>query len=208
MTEVKVCGLTREEDVVAACALGAAFIGFNFSDLSPRRVTPERARRLAAASTPGVRRVGVFVLESYPAIREAIGAAALDLVQLHRPLSEEDLECVPRPVLAVAHVGRQAEIPPAPLLDRCAGILFDTSVSGVPGGTGVSFDWSLLEGRRWPVPLFVSGGLRSENVGESIRRARPNVVDVASGIESAPGAKDRRRMRRFFEAVRRADEAE
>ncbi|HEY3172584.1 MAG TPA: N-(5'-phosphoribosyl)anthranilate isomerase [Thermoanaerobaculia bacterium] len=207
MTEVKVCGLTREEDVLAACALGAAYVGFNFSDLSTRRVTPEIARRLAAAATRGVRRVGVFVGESYPAIAEAIAAASLDLVQIHRPLCEEDLECVPRPVLAVAHAGREGEIPPGPLLDRCAGILFDTSVSGVPGGTGVPFDWSVLEGRRWPVPLFVSGGLRSENVGESIRRTRPDVVDVASGIESAPGAKDRGRMLRFFEAVRRADEA-
>lgn len=206
MTDVKVCGLTREEDVLAACALGAAYVGFNFSDLSPRRVTPERARRLAAGVPAGVRRVGVFVAESYPAIREAIAAASLDLVQLHRPLSEEDLERVPRPVLAVAHAGREGEIPPGALLDRCAGILFDTSVAGVPGGTGVSFDWSLLEGRRWPVPFFVSGGLRPENVGESIRRTRPDAVDVGSGVESAPGAKDRGRMRRFFEAVRRADE--
>jgi len=206
VTDVKVCGLTREEDVLAACALGAAYVGFNFSDLSPRQVTPEKARRLAASVRRGVRRVGVFVGESYPAIREAIAAASLDLVQLHRLLSEEDLERVPRPVLAVAHAGREEEIPPGAVLDRCAGILFDTSVAGVTGGTGVPFDWTLLEGRRWPVPLFVSGGLRPENVGESIRRTRPDVVDVASGVESAPGVKDRGRMLRFFEAVRRADE--
>jgi phosphoribosylanthranilate isomerase len=206
VTDVKVCGLTREEDVQAACALGAAYVGFNFSDLSPRRVTPEKARRLAASVPRGVRRVGVFVGESYPAIGEAIAAASLDLVQLHRPISEEDLECVPRPVLAVAHAGREGEIPPGAVLDRCAGILFDTSVAGMPGGTGVPFDWTLLEGRRWPVPFFVSGGLSPDNVGESIRRTRPDAVDVASGIESAPGIKDRGRMRRFFEAVRRADE--
>jgi phosphoribosylanthranilate isomerase len=206
VTEVKVCGLTREEDVQAACSLGASYVGFNFSDLSPRRVTPEKARRLAAFVPRGVRRVGVFVGESYPAIREAIAAASLDLVQLHRPLSEEDLERVPRPVLAVAHAGRDGEIPPGAVLDRCAGILFDTSVAAVPGGTGIPFDWTLLEGRRWPVPFFVSGGLRPENVGESIRRTRPDVVDVASGIESAPGVKDPGRMFLFFEAVRRADE--
>jgi phosphoribosylanthranilate isomerase len=206
VTDVKVCGLTREEDVLAACELGAAYVGFNFSDLSPRQVTPEKARRLAASVPRGVRRVGVFVGESYPAIREAIAAASLDLVQLHRLLSEEDLERVPCPVLAVAHAGREGEIPPSAVLDHCAGILFDTSVAGVTGGTGVPFDWTLLEGRRWPVPLFVSGGLRPENVGESIRRSRPDVVDVASGIESAPGVKDRGRMFRFFEAVRRADE--
>ena len=207
MTDVKVCGLTLEGDVEAACALGAAYVGFNFSALSARRVTLQRARRLVSSVPEPVRRVGVFVEESYSEIGEAIEAASLDLIQLHRTLRAEDLRNIPRPVLAVAHAGREEEIPPGALLDRCAGILFDTSVPGVAGGTGVSFDWSLVEGRRWPVPLFVSGGLRPENVAESIRRTRPDAVDVASGVESAPGVKDRERMRRFFEAVREADGA-
>ena len=207
MTDVKICDLTREEDVESACALGAAYVGFNFSRLSPRRVTPERARLLTASVPAGVRRVGVFVGEGYPEIGEAADAASLDVVQLHRPLSAEDLERVSLPLLAVAHAGRDSEIPADAVLDRCAGILFDASVAGVPGGTGVPFDWSLLEGRRWPVPLFVSGGLSPDNVGESIRRTRPDAVDVASGVESAAGVKDHGRLSRFFEAVRRADEA-
>ncbi len=205
MTDVKVCGLTREEDVEAACALGAAYVGFNFSALSPRRVTPEAARRLASVAPAGVRRVGVFVEETYRQIEEAITGASLDLVQIHRTLRAQDLERIPLPVLAVAHAGREEEIPPGVLLERCAGILFDTAAAGAPGGTGVPFDWSLLEGRTWPVPLFVSGGLRPENVGESIRRTRPSAVDVASGVESSPGIKDRESLLRFFEAVREAD---
>lgn len=208
MTEVKICGLTRESDVEAACELGAAYVGFNFSAPSPRRVTPGWARDLAASVTGRVRRVGVFVEEGYSEIEDAISAASLDLVQLHRTLRAEDLQRIPRPVLAVAHAGREEEIPPGTLLDRCAGILFDTEVAGVAGGSGVPFDWFLVEGRRWPVPLFVSGGLSPENVGESIRRTRPSAVDVASGVESAPGVKDRDRMRRFFDAVRRADDSE
>jgi phosphoribosylanthranilate isomerase len=205
VTDVKVCGLTREEDVEAACALGAAYVGFNFSSRSPRRVAVEAARRLAGGVRLGVRRVGVFVGEGYAEIGEAIEAASLDLVQLHRALSGEDLDRIPRPVLAVAHAGRDGEVPPATLLARCAGILFDTSVDGRSGGTGVPFDWRLLDGRRWPVSLFVAGGLSPENVGESIRRTRPAAVDVASGIESSPGVKDPARMRRFFDAVREAD---
>jgi phosphoribosylanthranilate isomerase len=205
VTEVKICGLTRESDVEAACNLGAAYVGFNFSAPSPRRVTPDRARDLAAAVSGAVRRVGVFVEEGYAEIEHAISAASLDLVQLHRTLRAEDLRRIPRPVLAVAHAGREEEIPPGTLLDRCAGILFDTDVAGLAGGTGVPFDWHLVEGRTWPVPLFVSGGLRPENVGESIRRTRPSAVDVASGVESSPGVKDTDRMRRFFDAVRRAD---
>ena len=150
----------------------------------------------------------MFVGESYSEIGEAISAANLDVVQLHRTLRAEDLVRIPRPVLAVAHAGREEEIPPGTLLDRCAGILFDSDVAGVSGGSGIPFDWYLVEGRTWPVPLFVSGGLRPENVGESIRRTRPSAVDVASGVESSPGVKDGDRMRQFFEAVREADAAE
>ena len=196
MTEVKICGLTRESDVVSACNLGAAYVGFNFSARSPRRIAPARAQELAEAVSGPVRRVGVFVDEGYAEIEDAIGAASLDLVQ------------IPRPVLAVAHAGREEEVPPGTLLDRCAGILFDTDVSGLAGGTGVPFDWDLIEGRTWPVPLFLSGGLRPENVAESIRRTRPSAVDVASGVESSPGVKDPDRLRRFFDAVREADAEE
>jgi phosphoribosylanthranilate isomerase len=207
VTDVKICGLTREADVEAACELGAAYVGFNFVSSSPRRVDLARGRRLAAEVPPGVRRVGVFVGESFEEIAAAIGAGSLDLVQLHRTLSAEDLERIPVGILAVAHADRDDSIPPAALLERCAAILFDTGAAGTPGGSGVAFDWSLLEGRGWPVPLFVAGGLRPENVGESIRLTKPSAVDVASGVETSPGVKDHDRMRRFFQAVRDADAA-
>jgi len=206
VTEVKVCGLTRPQDVEQACALGASFVGLNFSVVSPRRVTLETARRLAAASAPGVRRVGVFVGESYEEILAAIEAARLDLVQLHRPLREEDLEKVPRPIIAVARIANTAaQLPAPPFVEKCHALLLDTDRPGSAGGTGERFDWRLLEGRTWPVPVFLAGGLTPENVGEGIRRARPAAVDVASGVESAPGIKDPERMRDFFEAVRQAD---
>lgn len=204
MTDVKICGLTREEDVAAACDLGAAYVGFNFSALSPRRVAPEQARRLARAAS-GARRVGVFVDESYREIEEAVAEASLDLVQVHRRLTAEDLRRLNVPVLAVAHAGRSDEVPPLELLERCAGILLDSSSTAGAGGTGVTFDWAILEGRTWPVPLFLAGGLRPENVIESIARARPAAVDVASGVEASPGVKDRAKLQRFFAAVREAD---
>lgn len=203
MTAVKVCGLTREEDVDTACALGAAYVGFNFSALSPRRVRPAVARRLAAVAR-GALRVGVFVDESYRDIDEAVAEASLDLVQIHRRLTAEDLRHVGVSVLAVAHAGRDDEIPPGELLERCAGILFDSSAPGA-GGTGIPFDWTLLEGRTWPVPLFVAGGLHPGNVGDSIAKTRAAAVDVATGVESSPGVKDRSKMERFFAAVREAD---
>lgn len=204
MTDVKICGLTREEDVRAACDLGAAYVGFNFSALSPRRVAPARARGLAAAVS-GARRVGVFVDETYREIEEAVEEASLDLVQVHRRLTAEDLKRVKVPVLAVAHAGRSDEVPPLELLGRCAGILLDSSSAAGAGGTGVAFDWGMLDGRTWPVPLFLAGGLRPENVEESIARTRPAAVDVASGVEVSPGVKDRAKLESFFAAVREAD---
>ncbi len=129
-------------------------------------------------------------------------------MQLHRPLLPDDVRRVPRPIIAVARVGRVGEpLPPPELLAGCRALLLDSAVAGRPGGTGVAFDWSVLEGLRFPIPFFLAGGLCAENVGEAVARVRPTAVDVASGVESAPGVKDRDRMARFFEAVRRSDAA-
>ncbi|HYR46184.1 MAG TPA: phosphoribosylanthranilate isomerase, partial [Thermoanaerobaculia bacterium] len=172
--------------------------------VSPRRVTVEAARTLVARVPSGVARVGVFVDETSEQIREAIEAASLDLIQIHRALREKDLR-LPRPVIAVARV--EDDAPPAPdgLLPRCRALLFDAAAGDLAGGTGRPFDWSALDGKRWPVPVILAGGLTAENVGAGIARVRPAAVDVASGVESAPGVKDPRKLRRFFEAVRMAD---
>jgi phosphoribosylanthranilate isomerase len=205
MTQVKICGLTRPQDVESACALGASFVGFNFAAVSPRRVSVERARDLARATSPGVARVGVFVRESRKEIEDAIDAAQLDCVQIHRRLAAEDLEWMRRPVIAVQRVSsRGIEASPARLLEKCRAVLLDTSAER-PGGTGIPFDWDLLAGQEWPVPLILAGGLNAGNVGAAIARVRPSAVDVASGVESGPGIKDERRMKEFFEAVRMAD---
>jgi phosphoribosylanthranilate isomerase len=204
MTEVKICGLTRPRDVELARALGAAYLGFNFAEVSPRRVSPPQARDLASAARGAVK-VGVFMEETRAQILEAIDAAGLDLLQIHRPLREEDLE-LPRPVLAVARVrNRSVVVPEERLLARCRFVLFDAVLPGRPGGTGTTLDWSALSGKRWPVPWMLAGGLDPENVAAAIARARPDAVDVASGVESSPGVKDEDLMRRFFEAVRSAD---
>jgi phosphoribosylanthranilate isomerase len=206
MTEIKICGLTRPRDVDLACVLGAAYVGFNFSALSPRRVTLDTARALARATRSGVARVGVFVHESAEEIGAAVEAAGLDLVQIHRPLSAQDLHRSPLPVIAVVGVssnGTDAALPE--LLARCRSVLCDTAWQGRSGGTGTVFDWSLLVGKTWPVPLILAGGLDPDNVAEAIARVHPSAVDVASGVESFPGIKDQNKMRLFFEAVREAD---
>ncbi|HXM79374.1 MAG TPA: phosphoribosylanthranilate isomerase [Thermoanaerobaculia bacterium] len=205
MTEVKVCGLTRPEDVALACALGARYVGFNFAAVSPRRISIEQARELAEAVAPGVARVGVFVGESRGEILRAVEAASLDFIQLHRPFAARDLDAAPRPVLAVSHVGTRVSAAPDSLLARCHAVLFDTATPERAGGSGRSFDWGLVAERTWPVPVFLAGGLVPENVGEAIARGRPAAVDVASGAESSPGIKDPSRLRKFFRAVKEAD---
>jgi phosphoribosylanthranilate isomerase len=204
MTAVKICGLTREEDVAAACALGASILGFNFVAASPRRITVERAREIAAAASPGAPRAGVFSTASRRDVTIAVRAVSLQIVQLHRPVGGEDLEELDADVVpAVALEAGRDGLPDPAVLARCRAVLWDSSA-----GRGRRQDWTALERLgRLPVPTFVAGGLDPDNVGEVIRRLRPDGVDVASGVESAPGVKDRRKLERFFEAVRQADRA-
>jgi phosphoribosylanthranilate isomerase len=201
MTAVKICGLTRAEDVAAACELGAAYAGFNFAAESPRRVTPDAARELARACAPGVLKVGVFVGEDAVTIARAVEAAGLDLVQLHRRLTEEDVAASPVPIIAVARPsGTRFDVPRGEILVRCHAVLYDPSE-----GAGTRIDPARVEEASWPVPVLVAGGLTPETVGAVIRSLRPAGVDVASGVESAPGVKDRGKLSRFFAAVREAD---
>jgi phosphoribosylanthranilate isomerase len=205
MTDVKICGLMREEDVGLACELGASYLGFNFAADSPRRLTPARAAELARAAAPRVLRVGVFVGEGPAEMLEAIAAVGLDLVQIHRGLRSGDLD-LPVSVVAVGRVSSGGVDAPLPeLLRRCRAFLLDTASPGRAGGSGSCFDWSLLHGRVWPVPLILAGGLNPGNVRSAIARVRPAAVDVASGVESSPGIKDGALLREFFAEVRRAD---
>ena len=205
MTDVKICGLTRPEDVELSCALGAAYVGFVFASGSPRRVTLDAARELAGVTAPGVLRVGVFVDEGPSAVAEAIDAGRLDLLQIHRSLRSEDVASPGRPLIAVARVrGGVAEAPDDRLLASCRALLFDTADGG-RSGSRLTFDWSILEKRAWPVPVILAGGLNGSNVFDAVSGVRPAGVDVSSGVEQAPGVKDRPKLRHFFEEVRRAD---
>ena len=202
MTSVKICGLTRSEDVALACELGAEILGFNFVASSPRRLTVEQAREISSEVPVGVLRAGVFATEPREEVDRAVLDVALRITQLHRPIRDEDLDGVDVVPAVLLEAGR-AGLPPAPILARCRAVLWDSSA-----GRGRTPDWAALERvGPLPVPVFVAGGLDPENVGEVIRRLRPDGVDVASGVESAPGIKDRSKLERFFEAVRRADRA-
>lgn len=204
---VKICGLTRLEDARLAAALGADALGFVFAP-SKRQVTSEAVAAITASLPPWVSRVGVFGPEE----RESAGAIAkacrLDTLQLHGEPDPAFLERLRWRFTLVQAIGvgeddlagLQAQVTAiAPFVD---GLLLDTARPGQLGGTGQVFDWEILARLRCPVPVMVAGGLRPENVGELVSRAQVWGVDVASGVEAAPGVKDAARLRAFFSALR------
>jgi phosphoribosylanthranilate isomerase len=206
MTKIKICGLTREEDVVRAAELGADFLGFIFVPSSPRFVEPERAAALAV----GVRErmgerapkvVGVFQDHGPDYIREIASVVGLDLAQLHGNESDEDLGMLGLPAVKALRVGDT--LPDTHSVPSAAWLLFDTYDERRTGGTGRCFDWSLLAMYERTQPFFLSGGLTPDNVVAGIALVRPDAIDLSSGVESGPGVKDHAKMEKLFERVRR-----
>lgn len=201
---VKICGLTRLRDAEAAAALGAWAVGMVFQRESPRYCEIAEAERIGAALHRRAEIAGVFVNAHLDVIADVSERVGLTLVQLQGDegpafAGEVARRTGARTIKAAAVQG------PATLQDLARFHtdfhLLDGHASGLRGGTGSSFDWSIVRTRRSSVPLIVSGGLRSENVGEAIAATHPFAVDVASGVEASPGVKDHARMRAFFEAA-------
>lgn len=205
MTRIKVCGITREQDVQAAVYAGADAIGLVFYDKSPRAVSVQRAVQLAAELPPFVTLVGLFVDADETFVREVLTAVPLDVLQFHGDESPEACACYGRPWLKAIRVR------PGVDLIQCAaryagaqGLLLDAHVQGIPGGTGATFDWSLIpEGLS--LPVILSGGLHKENVADAIAQVRPYAVDVSSGVEAEKGIKDAARIAAFVNEVNRID---
>lgn len=197
---IKVCGITREEDALVAEAAGADAIGLIFAERSVRRVDPARARALSDVLSPFVTRVGVFLDASEAEVRTAVDAARLTAVQLHGEVDDDVAARLRADGLQVIRAVRfESGLAP----DAFAGRPFDAVLlDGVRPGSGTAFDWAAASAwRGWP-RLILAGGLRPESVAEGIRALRPYAVDVASGVERAPGIKDAAAVRAFVVAAR------
>ncbi|HEY0158654.1 MAG TPA: phosphoribosylanthranilate isomerase [Thermoanaerobaculia bacterium] len=188
MTKVKICGITRLEDAQACADLGADFLGFIFVRSSPRYIEPERAAEIVS-QVRGPKFVGVFADELTP-------VEGLDYVQLHGGETDDDVRAAGLPAIKALRVGDV--LPDTTAHPSAAWLLFDTG-----GGTGRRFDWSLLAMYPRTQPFFLAGGLTPDNVGAAISLVRPDAIDLASGVESAPGVKDHRKLRTLFERVRK-----
>lgn len=194
---IKICGITRVEDALAATRLGADALGLVFYPPSPRALTAEQAQTIIAALPPFVTTVGLFVNEAEATIRSLLSQVPLDLLQFHGDESEVDCRRYGRPYIKALRmkdgvdIGKQARHYPT-----AAGILLDSYQPGVPGGTGQIFDWEctpLLD-----QALILAGGLNPANVRTAIQTVRPYAVDVSGGVEAEKGIKDQQKMAAFI----------
>ena len=201
--KVKICGLTRDEDVKAAVAAGADAIGFVFT-ASPRRISIDTAIRLSSYVPKGVLRVGLFLDQDRSEIDQVINSVSLDVLQFHGSETEQECCVFGLPWLkAVAMKNAESAKQAESEYPGAMGLLLDSHATGKRGGSGKVFDWSLS--RPIAKPIWLAGGLNSANVAQAIHIVRPFAVDVSSGVEVEPGIKDASRIRAFIEAVREVD---
>ena len=202
--QVKICGLTRVADALAAADAGADLVGLMFYDRSPRRVSLEQAVAISRALPLTVLRVGVFVNPQPEGVVQAIQACGLGLLQFH---GEEEPEfCTQFGLMSMKAFRLRDEESLAPLPGfRTDAWLLDAWSPAARGGTGERFNWELaIRAKTHGRPIFLAGGLTPENVAEAVRQVGPFGVDVSSGVESAPGLKDAARMRAFVAAAKGA----
>ena len=205
-TRIKICGITRTADALAAAEAGTDAIGMVFYPRSPRFVTVPQAQAIARALPPFVSTVALFVNPTEAEVNAVIDAVHPSLLQFHGDESPSDCSRFAYPYLRVARMKRGLDLLnfKAQFTDAQA-LLLDTYIESYGGG-GEVFDWSLIP-KNADFPIVLSGGLRASNVGRAIAQVRPWAVDVSSGVELSKGVKDAAAMRRFIAAVREADAA-
>jgi len=208
---VKICGVTTAKDITACAEAGARYIGFNFFPRSPRYLPPGQAAAVAAEVPMGIAKVGLVVNVTDAELDHLTQAVPIDMLQLHGAETPERVAQLKAryglPIMKVVGIASAEDIAK---IDHYTGvadqILIDAKApkdATLPGGNGLSFDWTLLDGRRWSLPWMLAGGLTAANVGEAIRRTGATQVDVASGVEAAPGVKTAELIKAFCDAARR-----
>ena len=206
---VKFCGLTSPDDVPAAAAAGAAFVGLVFFAKSPRNVSLAQAAQIAGAVPPGICKVALTVDADDAFLDQLLAEVPIDMIQLHGSEAPARVaEVKARSGLPVMKAVGVADADDLPALDAYAKvadqILVDAKPpknAALPGGNGLAFDWRLIAGRRWAVPWMLAGGLTPDNVAKAVAMTGARQVDVSSGVESSPGNKDAGKMANFANAA-------
>ena len=207
---VKICGLTRSRDVQDAVSAGASYIGFVFFPKSPRHLTLDSAAHLVVGVPPGIAKVALTVDADDDALDTLLSAVPFDVLQLHGQENPERVAAVRAryglPVMKAVGIADEKDLSALDVYARVADMLLVETKphrdAAHPGGNGLPFDWRLIAGRRWPVPWMLAGGLTVANVAEAVRTTGARQVDLSSGVESAPGLKDAKKMVAFIAAAR------
>lgn len=204
-TRIKICGIARAQDALAAAASGADAIGLVFYPASPRAVTAQQAAEIVAVLPPFITTVGLFVDEPASQVERILQEVSLDVLQFHGDETAAFCEQFARPWIKALRVRADTDIGVACReFSAARGLLLDAWQQGVPGGTGKTFDWQLASASL-PAEIILAGGLHADNVADAIDAVRPAAVDVSGGVEASPGVKDADKIRRFIAAVRAAD---
>jgi phosphoribosylanthranilate isomerase len=202
---VKICGITRTEDALAASRYGAAAIGLVFYRPSPRYIEPDAAAAIVRALPPFVTPVGLFVDAPAQEVREVAARSRVQLLQFHGAETPEYCARFELPHMKAVRMRAGVDLLQyARDFHQAKALLLDAFQEGLHGGTGALFDWSLIP-QALPMPVVLSGGLSPENVGDAVRRVKPFGVDVSSGVEVSKGIKDAERIAAFIRGVRDAD---
>jgi phosphoribosylanthranilate isomerase len=205
-TRVKICGITREQDALAAVEFGADALGFVFYEPSPRYITVRHAAEIARALPPFVSTVALFVNADPDTIAEVVESVGVDLLQFHGQERPEYCARHRRPWIRAVRVQPETDLLAARTeFADARGLLLDAYRPGVPGGTGETFDWDRIPPQMAP-RIVLAGGLNPDNVGDAVRSVRPYAVDVSGGVEARKGIKDPAKIKAFIEEVRSAEQ--
>lgn len=201
MTKVKICGITNNEDAQKAVFYGAWAVGFIFYKKSPRYVSPSKARKIVEGLPPFITPVGVFVNQKPKAVMDVCRFTKIKTVQFH---GEEDPAYCKRfkdcKIIKVFRITKNFDIKMV-IPYKVDAFLFDTFQEDIHGGTGQVFNWDLLKGQKFDIPIILSGGLNPQNVREAVDALSPYAVDISSGVERSPGIKNPRLIRSFFDIL-------
>jgi phosphoribosylanthranilate isomerase len=196
MIPTKICGITNLDDANVAVENGASAIGFIFYEKSPRTISINNAKSISKHLPKTIARVGVFVNHEKDFIHEAISEVPLDMIQLHSDETPDFCNQFDVPILKALRIKNEASLSVMDQYD-VAVFLLDTFSNDQYGGTGETFDWSVLN-RKFKTPIILSGGLNPENILDAIDAVNPSAVDVNSGVESFPGKKDYNKLKSLF----------
>jgi len=199
-TRIKICGITRLEDALAASRLGVDALGFVFYKRSPRYIEPQKAAAILRQLPPFVSAVGLFVNPTQAEIDAVVATCPVGVIQLHGDETPEFCQAQARRVMKAVAISTADDLKRASRYN-CPVLLDAKAPPGVYGGTGTSFDWSLLKAYKHDYPLSLAGGLNADNVQDALAVRQWFALDVSSGVESLPGIKDVARMRTFIAAV-------